>query len=386
MATDQAATRPLAPSEFRDVIGHFASGVTVITAHHDGRPHGTTASAVTSLSLEPPMLLICMNKSSETGRAIAESGRFAVNILSEDQPDAAMRFATKAPDKFEGIALRSGIGGAPLLEDALATCECRVVEEVTGGTHTVFLAEVDSASARPGAPLAYYRGHFGRLELAQDENAFREIRARLINREITVGTPLDLGELAENAIVPRGAVYHALAKLTGEGLVTRDSGGQFVITPLTLEAVQEGLQARCAIELGVARMAIRRLAPARLGELRELIARSRPTAAAFFDMRAHLPRYVAAAEGFVKLANSPALLDAYRRVNAPAMITSLTAASAAQLHFDQQAATDAYEHHLALLQAYEAGDLEAATEEIDRHIQHAIAYTQRHMDAAGGHV
>src|SRR3954469_12986975 len=110
------------------------------------------------------MLLICMNKQSSTGAAVAAAGRFAVNILSEDQPDEAVRFARKGDDKFDGVAISEGDLGVPLLANALATCECRTVEEVTGGTHTVFLAEVERASARPGAPLAYFRGQFGRLE------------------------------------------------------------------------------------------------------------------------------------------------------------------------------------------------------------------------------
>src|ERR1700736_5661352 len=98
--------RRLTPEEFRDVIGHFASGVTVITASHDGEYKGTTASAVSSLSLEPPMVLICLNKESSTARAVAAAGRFAVNILGEDQADEAMRFAKRAAtgDKFTGVA------------------------------------------------------------------------------------------------------------------------------------------------------------------------------------------------------------------------------------------------------------------------------------------
>ena len=84
-----------------------------------------------------------------------------------------------------------GAHGEPLLGDALATLECRVVEEVTGGTHSVFLAEVDRASARTGAPLAYFRGQFGRLELAQDDAAFEELRARVLSRDLEVGPPAD---------------------------------------------------------------------------------------------------------------------------------------------------------------------------------------------------
>ena len=125
--------RRLQPEEFRDVIGRFASGVTVITAEHEGRLFGTTASAVSSVSLEPPMLLACLNRSSSTGHAIAAVRRFAVNILAEGQADAAIRFAGKG-DRFAGQAVVRGVSGQPLLEDALANLECRVVGEVTGGT------------------------------------------------------------------------------------------------------------------------------------------------------------------------------------------------------------------------------------------------------------
>lgn len=165
---DTSSPRPLSGDEFREVIGHFASGVTVVTALEDGEPFGTTASAVASLSLEPPMLLVCMNRSSRTGQAIDRSGRFGVSILAEGQSDVAERFARKGSD-FEGVPVRPGSWGEPLLSEALATLECRVAERVRGGTHTVFIAEVDRASARTGgAPLAYFRGMFGRLELPSD--------------------------------------------------------------------------------------------------------------------------------------------------------------------------------------------------------------------------
>ena len=157
--------RSLTPDEFRNVISHFASGVTVITALSEGRPFGTTASAVASLSLEPPMLLICMNKQSETGRAVAASRRFAVNILGANQVELAQRFAQKGGDKFAGVPVTAGKWGEPLFDEALATLECRVAEETTGGTHYVFLAEVENGAARGGTPLAYFKGEFGRLEL-----------------------------------------------------------------------------------------------------------------------------------------------------------------------------------------------------------------------------
>jgi flavin reductase (DIM6/NTAB) family NADH-FMN oxidoreductase RutF len=161
--------RSLTPDEFREVISHFASGVTVITALQDERAFGTTASAVTSLSLEPPMLLICMNKQSETGKAVAATGCFGVNILGANQVDLAERFAQKGGDKFAGVPVTPGQWGEPLFDEALATLECRVAEETSGGTHYVFLAEVVSGSARGGTPLAYFRGEFGRLELTRGQ-------------------------------------------------------------------------------------------------------------------------------------------------------------------------------------------------------------------------
>src|SRR3954454_21307517 len=196
--------RSLTSDEFREVISHFASGVTVITAVHDGRPYGTTASAVTSLSLEPPMLLICMNKQSETGRAVAASRRFGVNILGANQADLAERFARKGGDKFAGVPVSEGKWGEPLFDEALATLECSVAEETTGGTHYVFLAEVESGSARGGAPLAYFRGKFGRLELDDElRTADAELTAAIERADLA-------GALA--AIKARGERMAAIAR------------------------------------------------------------------------------------------------------------------------------------------------------------------------------
>lgn len=157
------------PEHFRRVMGCFASGVTVITTRDAGIDYGLTANAVSSLSLDPPMLLICVNKISNTHRAIARSGVFAVHILRENQSAVARQFARSHPDKFTGVPLSYGELGAPLLLNALATIECRVVEMVAGGTHTVFLAEVAAAQTTEGMPLAYFRGNIGRFTL--DESA-----------------------------------------------------------------------------------------------------------------------------------------------------------------------------------------------------------------------
>jgi 4-nitrophenol 2-monooxygenase / 4-nitrocatechol 4-monooxygenase, reductase component len=375
-AASRSPMRRLAPEEFRDVIGHFASGVTVITALHKGMPYGTTASAVSSLSLEPPMLLVCLNKQSSTGRAIAAERRFAVNILGEDQPDAAMRFATKGVEKFKGVAIADGEWGEPLLADALATLECRVAEAASGGTHWVFLAEVDRASSRGGSPLAYFRGQFGRLELQQDESAFRELRAMLLRRELPVDVPLSLERLAEQTGVARGSLYHALAKLTGEGLVVRDESGAFVVPQLTAEIVQDALLARETIERGVATETVGRVAAERLVELRRLMEATRthdddgrPVA-----MDDWVGANTAFHECVVGLADSRFLLDAYRRVTIPATISSLRAGAPL---------ANADREHARLVEAYEHGDLEAALDAIHRHAVHAVEVSRGNVLAGG---
>jgi flavin reductase (DIM6/NTAB) family NADH-FMN oxidoreductase RutF/DNA-binding FadR family transcriptional regulator len=377
--------RQMTPNEFRDVIGHFASGVTVITALHDNRPFGTTASAVSSLSLEPPMVLICLNKSSSTGQAVSASQRFAVNILGEDQAEEAMRFATKG-DKFQGVSIVNGEWGEPLLGDALAILECRVVEEVTGGTHSVFLAEVDRASSRSGTPLAYFRGQFGRLQLEQDETAYRDLRARVLNRDVPIGEPLSLDDLAELVSVPRGPVYHALAKLTGEGLMTRSTDGAFVVTPLTLPAVEKALRARYAIELGAAELSLGQVPAERLVELRRMMGNTGPKLFDEGGWDAYLPAYLEFHEQVVALAGSPALIDAYRRANAPAMIISAISGRLAETGDDREACVTSYGHHKELIEAYEVADLEAAKRAILTHIDYSLDTTRRFMDAAGGRV
>ena len=132
---------------FRHVIGHFASGVTVLTTQHGGEDFGATASAVSSLSLDPPMLLVCLNTRGSTQQAIHGSRAFGVNILDEDQGIVAERFASPHGPKFEGLNVQRGEGDVPLLADSLAYCECSVAEDVVAGTHRVFLANVTRAVA-----------------------------------------------------------------------------------------------------------------------------------------------------------------------------------------------------------------------------------------------
>ena len=155
-------------SEFRRVIGHFASGVTVVTTRRpDGGPCGLTASAVASLSLQPTLLLVCVEKSSDTHACIVTSGFFAVNVLAEGKGETlARRFSAADADpaeKFTGIAYRHELTGAPVLDEALAWLDCGLTESVEAGDHTVFMGEVMAADAGEGTPLLYYRGGYGRF-------------------------------------------------------------------------------------------------------------------------------------------------------------------------------------------------------------------------------
>ncbi|WP_164525419.1 flavin reductase family protein [Siminovitchia acidinfaciens] len=148
---------------FRNAIGHFTSGVSVITSQLDGQDYGITASAVSSVSLEPPMLLICVNQNTGTCNAIATSRFFTVNILEENQADTAKRFATPQPDKFQGVDASRTENGLLVLNESLTIFECEVAEEITGGTHSVFLGKVKSIKVSEKDPLVYYRGRFGKF-------------------------------------------------------------------------------------------------------------------------------------------------------------------------------------------------------------------------------
>lgn len=369
------------PETFRDVIGRFATGVTVITAIDGSQWYGTTASAVSSLSLEPPMLLVCMNQQSTTGEAISRVGAFAVNILDESQDQLARRFARKDPDKFEGVPVTAGRSGQPLLDGALAHVECRVTEQVTGGTHVVFLAEVDRAAGRAGAPLAYFRGEFGRLNLAQDEEAHRAVREAVIDRALPVGRPLDLVELATRLNVPDRSLEQALVRLADEDLVAQRPDGSFEVVPLTFDAVEDALRARLAVQLGAAVLSVGQMSSDQLFELRRCLDETDPVSAdgtlmspnEWFEanMRFH--------EHMLSVVGSEALLAAHARFTVPGLLTRAIGP-------EDAVGPDMAVDHVAIVEAYENGDVRAACDAIRRDYERAIEFNRRRMERAGGRV
>jgi flavin reductase (DIM6/NTAB) family NADH-FMN oxidoreductase RutF len=154
----------LAPDDFRRVLGHFASGVTIVsTCDADGRPTGLTASAFSSVSLDPPLILVCVDHKSQSYPAMRERGRFAVNILAADQEAVSRRFASSRLDKFDGVPHRISDLGVPLVEGAIAQLECVTVSMHVEGDHTIFVGRVERAGAAGGDPLLYSRGRYERL-------------------------------------------------------------------------------------------------------------------------------------------------------------------------------------------------------------------------------
>lgn len=150
---------------FRSVLGRFASGVTVMTTRDaTGRDHGMTVTAFCSVSLEPPLVLCCVEHVAVMHDVIATAPRFAVNILSESQESLSRRFAEQMDDRFDGIGYTRGITGAALLEGILAYLECEVAARYEGGDHTIVLGRVIAAAAHDERPLLYYRGGYAQME------------------------------------------------------------------------------------------------------------------------------------------------------------------------------------------------------------------------------
>jgi flavin reductase (DIM6/NTAB) family NADH-FMN oxidoreductase RutF len=152
-------------NEFRRILGHWASGVSVVaTTNAEAKPCGLTATAIASVSLEPLLVLACIERDADTHDCIGAAGYFSINILESSQERIARRFAaSQVDDKFQGIAFHTEATGAPIFDEALAWIDCRVWAEHEAGDHTIFIGEVMAGNARDGSPLFYNRGAYGRL-------------------------------------------------------------------------------------------------------------------------------------------------------------------------------------------------------------------------------
>lgn len=151
------------PSELRRVGGHFATGVTVVTAEHAGATCGLTVNAFMTVSLEPPLVLVSIGTASRSLPCLEAAQRFGVSVLGEDQEAIARVFAGKDDDKLARVAGRRGTTGVPLVDGAIAWLECRVDRRTPAGDHVLFLAAVEALGARAGRPLLFFRGRYAKL-------------------------------------------------------------------------------------------------------------------------------------------------------------------------------------------------------------------------------
>jgi len=161
-------TRPPTPAEFRIACGQFATGVSVLTVERaPGKVHGMTANSLTSVSLNPLLILICVDQHAQFLPVVMEKKRFGVNVLKDDQQPISIYFAQR--EEKPAIEAKLGIGyrwtesGVPLLEEALVHLACNVVASYVAGDHTIFLGEVQSVEVFDGEPLLYFRGGYRRL-------------------------------------------------------------------------------------------------------------------------------------------------------------------------------------------------------------------------------
>jgi flavin reductase len=147
----------------RKIMGQFATGVTIVTTDGEAGPHGLTANAVASLSLDPPLVLVAVDKRAHSLDYIKTNKCFAINILRLDQEEISRRFATPGPKDFAGLDLTSATTTAPVLKDCLAYVDCRVVEILPGGDHEIFVGEIVAGEYHGGDPLLYFSGGYRRL-------------------------------------------------------------------------------------------------------------------------------------------------------------------------------------------------------------------------------
>ncbi|MGH3576821.1 MAG: 3-hydroxy-9,10-secoandrosta-1,3,5(10)-triene-9,17-dione monooxygenase reductase subunit [Mycobacterium sp.] len=161
------ATAPIDPHAFRNALGQFCTGITIITTMHDDLPVGFACQSFAALSLDPPLVLFCPTKVSRSWQVIEASGKFCVNVLTENQKDVSARFGSKEADKFADIDWSASPLGAPVIDGSLAYIDCTVASVHDGGDHFLVVGAVKSLSEVPKVkprPLLFYRGDYTGIE------------------------------------------------------------------------------------------------------------------------------------------------------------------------------------------------------------------------------
>ena len=168
LASDSSA---IDPRDFRNALGTFATGVTIITAMTaDGKPYGLTCNSFASVSLNPPLVLWSLGMFSNGLNTFQNASHFAVNILGESQQELANKFAKSSGDKFSGVDWKPGLGNAPVLSDSVANFQCRAANRYYGGDHIIFLGAVEAYAYNRKEPLLFARGGYGRFVAPQGDS------------------------------------------------------------------------------------------------------------------------------------------------------------------------------------------------------------------------
>lgn len=380
MSTDVGtpSSQTVSSDEFRNIAGHFASGVTIVSTADDRGVYGTTASAVSSLSLDPPMMLMCLNTTSATHDAVTRSKVFGISILASDQSALAYHFGRRGPDKFTGVPHTVGAEGVPLVDGSLASIVCAVEETVRGGTHTVFLGRVLAAEAAAREPLAYFRGRLGRLKDSAERSLYEEVRSAVLLRRTALGEAIDIEALAFIVGGDAGQVRNALIKLSLEGLVHRAEDGSLRPTPITAKTVADNYELRLDIEIGVLETRLAEMddhTKDRLVEIRDSIAQVRaekPDA-----LEEYLQLNVEYHSVLVGLSGSEQLVESFRRLGIGTAWRQVLTSPEWAAELDNR-------HITKLTDAVLAGDLDRAKEALAEHTSFASALAARVLDRVGG--
>lgn len=162
--SENPASNPFDGAKYRQVLGHFPTGVTVVTAMSDEGPAGMAIGSFSSLSLDPALVLFCATKTSASWGKLRGAGKFCVNILADDQEDVSRVFASKADDKFSEIGWKHSGNGAPLINGVLAFIDCDLHSVLDGGDHDIIVGSVTDLDVKhEGSPLVFFRGGYGRV-------------------------------------------------------------------------------------------------------------------------------------------------------------------------------------------------------------------------------
>ena len=174
---DSQTDNRLNDGELRKAFGSFATGVTVIaTREADGTPRGFTANSFSSVSLDPPLLLVCIAKSALSLRVFQEAPCFSVNILEQSQTEVSQIFASQAVDKFDRVPWERGFSEIPLLRGSLARFTCETDRKIDAGDHAILLGKVVAFDYQNGTPLSYFRGQYGTLNISLDGGKIQQYR------------------------------------------------------------------------------------------------------------------------------------------------------------------------------------------------------------------